>query len=95
MPDRARNWFTVKADIQIAEPEIDEATGEYHGGALATKELSQEMLKELAEGDGHFVLRVDGDPDELWLRVCRSNAARSSRKGGRAAKERVPERRPI
>jgi hypothetical protein len=74
MADEERDWFTMKADIQIAEPVIDEETGEYRGGALATKALSQEMLKELFEGEGHFMVRVDAYRDELWLRVCRSDA---------------------
>ena len=67
------DWFTFKADIQIAEPDFHEETGRYSAGLLSTKEMSQEQLKKLLGGEGWFKLRVDASTDELWLRVLRSD----------------------
>ena len=68
------DWFMFKADLCIAEPELDEKTGEFTPGLLQTKVLTQELLTALDTEGGYFALRVDATTEELWLRVSPTNA---------------------
>jgi len=44
MADEEIDWFTVKADIQIAEPVIDEETGEYINLGFRSAERLRDAL---------------------------------------------------